>query len=238
MTSVRHRAKRAIRWTFESERKDSGSLVDPQQRRPSITVSGAAKASHCSQSAGLCNHCSQSRRSIITASKCSKMVRRRHATCVLLACATALRPVANVRRRPTARHAEDGCEAAEGDVVVFALPETVDPPGTPGERRLGVVKAEMSCTAWVHPLVEQGADQGEDEVMLVEDEAFEEAVQVQGGIECIIDDVFYGQLPVARRRRRVRGHGRRVLDARPGPGARRRRRARVGRRRRAVDTLV
>jgi len=124
------------------------------------------------------------------------MVRRRHSTCVLVACAAALRPAAHMRRRPTARRAEDGCEAAEGDVVVFALPETVDPPGVPGERRLGVVKAEMSCTAWVHPLVEQGADQGEDEVMLVEDEAFEEAVQVQGGIESIIDDVFYGQLPV------------------------------------------
>ena len=127
----------------------------------------------------------------------SQMVRRRRATCVLVACAAALRPVTNVRRRrPTARHAEDGCEAAEGDVVVFAFPDTVDPPGVPGERRLGVVKAEMSCTAWVHPLVEQGADQGEDEVMLVEDEAFEEAVQVQGGIESVIDDVFYGQLPV------------------------------------------
>ena len=125
------------------------------------------------------------------------MVRRRHCV-VFVACATALRPVTNVRRRrPTARHAsDDGCEPAEGDVVVFALPDTVDPPGTPGERRLGVVKAEMSCTAWVHPLVEQGADQGEDEVMLVEDEAFEEPIQCQGGIESIIDDVFYGQLPV------------------------------------------
>ena len=29
-----------------------------------------------------------------------------------------------------------------------------------------------------------------------EDEAFEEPVQCQGGIESIIDDVFYGQLPV------------------------------------------
>ena len=126
------------------------------------------------------------------------MVRRRHACIVLVACATALRPVSNVRRRrPTALCAgDDGCEPAEGDVVVFALPDTVDPPGTPGERRLGVVKAEMSCTAWVHPLVEQGADQGEDEVMLVEDEAFEEPIQCQGGIESIIDDVFYGQLPV------------------------------------------
>ena len=124
------------------------------------------------------------------------MVRRRHATCVLIACASALRPAAHVRRRVEPRYAEDGCEAAEGDVVVFALPDTVDPPGTPGERRLGVVKAEMSCTAWIHPLVEQGADQGEDEVMLVEDEAFEEPIQCQGGIESIIDDVFYGQLPV------------------------------------------
>ena len=125
------------------------------------------------------------------------MMRRRHA-CVLVACAAALRPVTNVRRRrPTAMRAgDDGCEPAEGDVVVFALPDTVDPPGTPGERRLGVVKAEMSCTAWVHPLVEQGADQGDDEVMLVEDEAFEEPIQCQGGIESIIDDVFYGQLPV------------------------------------------
>ena len=88
-------------------------------------------------------------------------MRRRHTTCALLACAAALRPVTNVRRRLGPRYAE--CEAAEGDVVVFALPDTVDPPGTPGERRLGVVKAEMSCTAWVHPLVEQGADQGDDE---------------------------------------------------------------------------
>ena len=122
------------------------------------------------------------------------MVQRRLTCCLVVACAAALRPAAHVRRRVEPRYAD--CEAAEGDVVVFALPETVDPPGVPGERRLGVVKAEMSCTAWVHPLVEQGADQGEDEVMLVEDEAFEEAVQVQGGIECIIDDVFYGQLPV------------------------------------------
>ena len=172
------------------------------------------------------------------------MVRRRHACCVLVACATALRPPTHARRRvrrlarATPRTA---ARPAEGDVVVFALPDTVDPPGTPGERRLGVVKAEMSCTAWVHPLVEQGADQGDDEVMLVEDEAFEEPIQCQGGIESIIDDVFYGQLPgavVARRRRRVRRDGRRVLDARPGPGARRRRRARVGRGRRAVDALA
>ena len=124
----------------------------------------------------------------------SQMVRRRHATCVLIACAAALRPAAHVRRRIEPCYAD--CEAAEGDVVVFALPDTVDPPGVPGERRLGVVKAEMSCTAWVHPLVEQGADQGDDEVMLVEDEAFEEPIQCQGGIESIIDDVFYGQLPV------------------------------------------
>ena len=124
--------------------------------------------------------------------------RRRITRCsVLLAWGTAsgLQPLATGVRRLGPHFAED-CEAAEGDVVVFALPETVDPPGVPGERRLGVVKAEMSCTAWIHPLVEQGADQGEDEVMLVEDEAFEEAVQVQGGIESIIDDVFYGQLPV------------------------------------------
>ena len=66
------------------------------------------------------------------------MVRRRHAFIVLVACATALRPAAHVRRRVEPRYAEDGCEAAEGDVVVFALPDTVDPPGTPGERRLGV----------------------------------------------------------------------------------------------------
>ena len=124
--------------------------------------------------------------------------RRRITRCsILLAWGTAsgLRPLATGLRRVGPRFAED-CEAAEGDVVVFALPETVDPPGTPGERRLGVVKAEMSCTAWVHPLVEQGADQGEDEVMLVEDEQFEEPIQCQGGIESIIDDVFYGQLPV------------------------------------------
>ena len=122
------------------------------------------------------------------------MVRRRHACIVLVACATALRPAAHVRRRLGLRYAD--CEAAEGDVVVFALPDTVDPPGTPGERRLGVVKAEMSCTAWIHPLVEQGADQGDDDCMLVEDESFEEPVQVQGGIEAVLDDVYYGQLPV------------------------------------------
>ena len=124
--------------------------------------------------------------------------RRRITRCsVLLAWGTAsgLRPLATGVRRLGPHFAED-CEAAEGDVVVFALPDTVDPPGVPGERRLGVVKAEMSCTAWVHPLVEQGADQGDDEVMLVEDEAFEEPVQCQGGIESVIDDVFYGQLPV------------------------------------------
>ena len=106
------------------------------------------------------------------------------------------RPRATTSTEPRSAHGDEGCEAAEGDVVVFALPDTVDPPGTPGERRFGVVKAEMSCTAWVHPLVEQGADQGDDEVMLVEDEAFEEPIQCQGGIESIIDDVFYGQLPV------------------------------------------
>ena len=126
------------------------------------------------------------------------MCRRRITRCcsLLIACAAGLRP------RPTGvrvrLHASDeGCaDAVEGDVVAFAFPDTVDVPGVPGERRLGVVKAEMSCTAWIQPLVEQGADQGEDEVMLVEDEAFEEPVQCQGGIESIIDDVFYGQLPV------------------------------------------
>ena len=158
-------------------------------------AAGTPKASTALR-ALLQSNCSQGRRSIITASKVSQMVRRRRSCWVLVACATALRPAAHVRRRVEPRYAEDGCEAAEGDVVVFALPDTVDPPGTPGERRLGVVKAEMSCTAWVHPLVEQGADQGEDEVMLVEDEAFEEPIQCQGGIESIIDDVFYGQLPV------------------------------------------
>ena len=54
----------------------------------------------------------------------------------------------------------------------------------------------MSCTAWIQPLVEQGADQGDDDCMLVEDESFEEPVQVQGGIEAVLDDVYYGQLPV------------------------------------------
>ena len=83
----------------------------------------------------------------------------------------------------------------------------------------------MGCTHWVQPLVEQGADQGalaasalfgarrgtiaqlssgarrgslagEDEVLLVEDEAYEEPVQVQEGIVSVLDDVYYGQLPV------------------------------------------
>ena len=80
--------------------------------------------------------------------------------------------------------------------MAFVFPETGDRPDLAGARRLGVVKAEMSCTAWVQPLVEQGADQGDDDCMLVEDESFEEPVQVQGGIEAVLDDVYYGQLPV------------------------------------------
>ena len=42
----------------------------------------------------------------------------------------------------------------------------------------------------------EGEVQNDDEVMLVEDETFEEPIQCQGGIESVIDDVFYGQLPV------------------------------------------
>ena len=99
------------------------------------------------------------------------------------------------RPLPLLRAGDDGCDAAEGDVCVFVFPETGDQPELAGQRRLGVVKAEMSCTAWVQPLVEQGADQGEAECLLVEDESFEEPVQVQGGIEAIVD-AYYGQLPV------------------------------------------
>ena len=113
--------------------------------------------------------------------------------------ASAFRPHSAAPRRPRAplRAGDDGCaEAVEGDVVAFVFPETGDRPDLAGARRLGVVKAEMSCTAWVQPLVEQGADQGDDDCMLVEDESFEEPVQVQGGIEAVLDDVYYGQLPV------------------------------------------
>ena len=118
---------------------------------------------------------------------------------ILAACASAFRPHSAAPRRPRAplRAGDDGCaEAVEGDVVAFVFPETGDRPDLAGARRLGVVKAEMSCTAWVQPLVEQGADQGDDDCMLVEDESFEEPVQVQGGIEAVLDDVYYGQLPV------------------------------------------
>ena len=112
--------------------------------------------------------------------------------------ASAFRPHSAPRpQRAPLRAGDDGCaEAVEGDVVAFVFPETGDRPDLAGARRLGVVKAEMSCTAWVQPLVEQGADQGDDDCMLVEDESFEEPVQVQGGIEAVLDDVYYGQLPV------------------------------------------
>lgn len=50
----------------------------------------------------------------------------------------------------------------------------------------------MHCTAYVQPLLEQGADQG-DAVQLVEDESFE-TVMVQGGVRVL--DAFYGQLPI------------------------------------------
>ena len=33
-------------------------------------------------------------------------------------------------------------------------------------------------------------------MMLVEDDTFDEPVQVQGAIDFVFDDVFYGQLPV------------------------------------------
>ena len=118
---------------------------------------------------------------------------------ILAACASAFRPHSAAPRpqRAPLRAGDDGCaEAVEGDVVAFVFPETGDRPDLAGARRLGVVKAEMSCTAWVQPLVEQGADQGDDDCMLVEDESFEEPVQVQGGIEAVLDDVYYGQLPV------------------------------------------
>ena len=118
---------------------------------------------------------------------------------ILAACASAFRPHSPAPRpqRAPLRAGDDGCaEAVEGDVVAFVFPETGDRPDLAGARRLGVVKAEMSCTAWVQPLVEQGADQGDDDCMLVEDESFEEPVQVQGGIEAVLDDVYYGQLPV------------------------------------------
>ena len=117
---------------------------------------------------------------------------------ILAACASAFRPHSAPRpQRAPLRAGDDGCaEAVEGDVVAFVFPETGDRPDLAGARRLGVVKAEMSCTAWVQPLVEQGADQGDDDCMLVEDESFEEPVQVQGGIEAVLDDVYYGQLPV------------------------------------------
>ena len=91
--------------------------------------------------------------------------------------ASAFRPHSAAPRpqRAPLRAGDDGCaEAVEGDVVAFVFPETGDRPDLAGARRLGVVKAEMSCTAWVQPLVEQGADQGDDDCMLVEDESFEE----------------------------------------------------------------
>lgn len=116
---------------------------------------------------------------------------------LLIAYVAAFRPHAPRPQRAPLRAGDDGCaEAVEGDVVAFVFPETGDRPDLAGARRLGVVKAEMSCTAWVQPLVEQGADQGDDDCMLVEDESFEEPVQVQGGIEAVLDDVYYGQLPV------------------------------------------
>jgi len=86
-----------------------------------------------------------------------------------------------------------GCDAVEGDVVAFEVPPSYE---GAGGRRLGVVTAEMSCTAWVHPLVEQGAEQGQEQITLVEDEAYEEPMQVQEGILAVLDDVYYGQLPV------------------------------------------
>ena len=78
--------------------------------------------------------------------------------------------------------------------MAFVFPETGDRPDLAGARRLGVVKAEMSCTAWVQPLVDETPDQ--DDCVLVEDESFEEPVQVQGGIEAVLDDAAYGQFAV------------------------------------------
>ena len=116
---------------------------------------------------------------------------------ILAAGASAFRPHSAAPRRPRAplRAGDDGCaEAVEGDVVAFVFPETGDRPDLAGARRLGVVKAEMSCTAWVQPLVDETPDQ--DDCVLVEDESFEEPVQVQGGIEAVLDDAAYGQFAV------------------------------------------
>lgn len=92
------------------------------------------------------------------------------------------------------RYAAD-VEVAEDDVVLFTFPATGDLPELAGRTGVGVVRAEMHCTAHIQPLAEQGADQGDADAQLVEDESFEQPVQVQGGITAVLD-AFYGQLPI------------------------------------------
>lgn len=90
-----------------------------------------------------------------------------------------VRPSALAPRRPgriaprSACDDDDGLGVAENDVVIFEFPSTGDRPELAGRRGVGVVRAEMHCTAHIQPLAERGA-------ALVEDEAFD-PVQVQGG---------------------------------------------------------
>lgn len=162
---------------------------------------------------------------------------------LLIACAAGLLPhPTGVRVRLGPRHAsDDGCaEAVEGDVVIFTFPATVDPPGSPGDRRLGVVKAEMSCTAWIQPLVRTGRRPRGRRSDVGGGRGLRRAGPMPGRhrVRYRRRVLWPTASPVFGRRRRVRGHGRRVLDFGPGPGARGRRGSRVGLRGRAVDALV
>ena len=135
-----------------------------RRRRPRTASSQSARQATASRPRRLCSRSSRQR------------VRRRSRVGVLVACAAALAlpPACDDAARTALRTRE----AAEGDVVVFALPDTVD--GTHARMRRTGRQQPMRTRRWVHPLVEQGADQGDDEVMLVEDGGLRGADPVPG----------------------------------------------------------
>ena len=56
---------------------------------------------------------------------------------------------------------------------------------------VGLVTAEMSCTAWVQPLLRRDRESDAARVPLVEDSTFEQPLMLQDGILAVLEGVVY-----------------------------------------------